>query len=448
MSFYLGKNKAGFEVTDTQLVDTPEGKRLRVETESFLRIKSFGFENTNTSKVTSWYSLEGDGPLTSYHSVEVEDGTRTVMRGERKGDKFEVTTKAGKTTTTRTIEPPRERLRDWLDREAWLESGPAEGARFEFFLTDLEQDDPNRPATVVYRRQQTLELDGAQRTVHVAQLIDDGVKAEAEFLGIRRILRLRVAGLMEARNEPEKQARAFGEATADISNLSIVRVATSMGDEPAALEEVVLHVEGLQDLAPPTDHRQRLERVADGVAKLHLTREARATKATPLTDEQRQQHLRAAPGIESDHETIRNQAAEIIGSVTDPVAKAALLQRWVHTTLEGAYDSNAESALLILEKGAGDCTEHARLFVALARAAGVPAREVGGLLYAEQAGPCFVWHAWAQIHDGHQWLGVDPAWDQVGVDAGHLCMTVDTSGFEYINVMSSLRLTVDRFTRR
>src|SRR5205807_1297290 len=74
----------------------------------------------------------------------------------------------------------------------------------------------------------------------------------------------------------------------------------------------------------------------------------------------------------------------------------------------------------VLENKAGDCTEHTLLFVALARAAGLPAREVGGVAYVGGDEPAFGWHAWAEVHDGSQWVAVDPTWGQVFVDATHI----------------------------
>ena len=48
-------------------------------------------------------------------------------------------------------------------------------------------------------------------------------------------------------------------------------------------------------------------------------------------------------------------------------------------------------------------------------------REVGGVAYVNVRGrPLFGWHAWAEIHDGTQWVTVDPTWDQLNVDATHI----------------------------
>lgn len=75
----------------------------------------------------------------------------------------------------------------------------------------------------------------------------------------------------------------------------------------------------------------------------------------------------------------------------------------------GAFDllSNPNSSL---------CLEFTDLFIAMARAAGIPARAVVGYVYrADNTHPAFsenLLHTWAQYYDGKKniWLMVDPTW--------------------------------------
>jgi transglutaminase-like putative cysteine protease len=67
----------------------------------------------------------------------------------------------------------------------------------------------------------------------------------------------------------------------------------------------------------------------------------------------------------------------------------------------------------------GDCTEHSVLFVGLARAAGLPAREVAGLVYVGGKDYGFYFHQWAKVWLG-EWVQVDPTFDQFAVDATHI----------------------------
>ncbi len=98
---------------------------------------------------------------------------------------------------------------------------------------------------------------------------------------------------------------------------------------------------------------------------------------------------------------------------------------WVYETLEPSYARNAPTALDVLSRMAGDCTEHALVFTALARALGIPSRVVGGVMYCGDELGAFAWHAWAEIHDGARWITIDPTWNQMPVDATHIKLDED-----------------------
>jgi transglutaminase-like putative cysteine protease len=80
-----------------------------------------------------------------------------------------------------------------------------------------------------------------------------------------------------------------------------------------------------------------------------------------------------------------------------------------------AYPSDLSAAALARD-GAGDCGAFSALFVALCRAAGVPARVVLGAWDSVTMAP----HAWAEFHvPGHGWIGSDPSGGLVhGVPSG------------------------------
>jgi transglutaminase-like putative cysteine protease len=108
--------------------------------------------------------------------------------------------------------------------------------------------------------------------------------------------------------------------------------------------------------------------------------------------------------------------------------------------------ANGSTTLQILDNLGGDCTEHTLLFVSLARAVGIPAREVGGLAYPDIGRPVFGWHAWAEIHDGRQWVSVDPTWGEFYVDATHIKFQEGSDDFAWMNVAGKIKLRVLRLT--
>jgi hypothetical protein len=73
----------------------------------------------------------------------------------------------------------------------------------------------------------------------------------------------------------------------------------------------------------------------------------------------------------------------------------------------------------VLDSLEGDCTEHSILFIGLARAAGLPAREVAGLVYVQGTQPGFYFHQWAKVWVG-KWIDVDPTFNQPLADVTHI----------------------------
>ncbi len=92
-----------------------------------------------------------------------------------------------------------------------------------------------------------------------------------------------------------------------------------------------------------------------------------------------------------------------------PLTKASMLSRALHERMEYAPGSTtvATTAAEAYAQGTGVCQDYAHILIALLRAQGIPARYVVGLMIGEGAT-----HAWAEIHDGIRWRGVDPTNDR------------------------------------
>lgn len=130
-------------------------------------------------------------------------------------------------------------------------------------------------------------------------------------------------------------------------------------------------------------------------------------------------HLAAEPLLPADHPRLRSLAAEVLGGERDGLVAARRLAEWVHAYLEKVPSAGVPDALAVLDAGRGDCNEHAMLFTALARAAGVPARVVAGLVFIDGR---FVYHAWSEVRGAVGWLPVDPALGQFPADATHIAL--------------------------
>ncbi len=137
----------------------------------------------------------------------------------------------------------------------------------------------------------------------------------------------------------------------------------------------------------------------------------------PATDTALARWLQPEPLIQSRDPRIAAQARLIVG-VRDrsPARTAELLTHWVHANLRREVTEKVPSAEQVLETRRGDCNDAATLYVALARATGLPARTVSGLIYLQGR---FYYHAWAEVYLGG-WVAVDPTFDQYPADAAHL----------------------------
>ena len=127
--------------------------------------------------------------------------------------------------------------------------------------------------------------------------------------------------------------------------------------------------------------------------------------------------LAASAYIQANHPDIQAKAKEILEGEVNSWRAAEKLCRWVYTSINDKKMSGGfGSSLTALESRSGDCTEHTVLFIALARAAGIPARICSGIVFAKDA---FYYHFWPEVYVG-RWVQMDPTLDQVVADANHI----------------------------
>lgn len=152
------------------------------------------------------------------------------------------------------------------------------------------------------------------------------------------------------------------------------------------------------------------------------------------------QELESTPLIQSNDPRIIEQARRIAGGSTDPVVVAQRLTEWVYGELEKNVTLSVPSALQVLEARSGDCNEHTVLYVALARALGLPTRTAVGLVHIRGS---FYYHAWPEVWLG-EWVAADPTLGQYPADASHLRFLIGglARQVELIRLIGRLQLEV------
>ena len=120
-------------------------------------------------------------------------------------------------------------------------------------------------------------------------------------------------------------------------------------------------------------------------------------------------YLQPTQFLEVDDPEVRRLAQEITSGKETPFDKAKAIMDWVYTNLEKRGSVTIPTAKQVLRDRYGDCNEHATLYAALARAAGIPTDIVVGLVYQ---GDGFYYHAWNISWLGNGWIPVDPVYGE------------------------------------
>jgi hypothetical protein len=144
-----------------------------------------------------------------------------------------------------------------------------------------------------------------------------------------------------------------------------------------------------------------------------LVRASSESKVQKLSDA----YLKPADKIESDAPEIKVQAKTLASGTKSQEELARVLASWTADWLKDSIDDGG-SAVESFKSKSGNCQTHARLYTALARAAGIPTRFVSGLVHLEGKG--FLYHSWAESFIGDHWVSVDPAYNQLPADPTHL----------------------------
>jgi hypothetical protein len=439
---YVAGKKTGWVIDEVKLGKYAGKDVLLSTTESYTRVKFDGVENVSLEKVTLAYSLEGVGPIVHAEVYKKEDGKVLAREAFRQGKRLRIVTKQDGRTLTRTVDLPKDTLQAQLKLEAWLRAPRKAGDTFTKHSVNWDDAEVDDKEIYTFVGKKNLLIDGTITPAFAVEISVNGGKMKADVLPDGRPVYGLVGGIESIRLEKEAVARTMGPVV-DLLDAASVFLDRDLG--PARnVDALVLELTGLGDFKMPASHRQAIKPGKDSV-RLELRRDFRVKEALPLTKEETARYTGTSPRLQCDEKSIIEQAKKIVGDEKDPFRAGRRIEAWVFKTLKKAYDSNSDTALQVLDHKAGACQEHALLFVSLARAAGVPAREVGGLAYVkagQQAKPLFGWHAWAEFHDGRQWVSVDPTWHQVFVDGTHIKLSEGSRDQAWANIVGKLKVKV------
>ena len=201
-----------------------------------------------------------------------------------------------------------------------------------------------------------------------------------------------------------------------IYDFSLVRVQPPIKD-PGKLTGLVVEISDWNDALPLLQGGgQQVEKRGNGRVVFKTgSLVPISTESPPQKSEEWQ--LKPADKIESDAPEIKDQARLLSEGVKSQDKLVKVLASWTADWLKDTIDDGGSAAESFRLKS-GNCQTHARLYTALARAAGIPTRFVSGLVHLEGKG--FLYHSWAESFIDGRWVSVDPTYNQLPADPTHL----------------------------
>jgi hypothetical protein len=190
-------------------------------------------------------------------------------------------------------------------------------------------------------------------------------------------------------------------------------------DDPAYFAAEARLIDGDVHAALLTTPRQRVHAGEEEWVTLEVRRDTPPVSPLPFPQASgaHADLLAATVYVEADDAAIMEQALSLTASAGHSWAAIERINRWVYAHIrDKTLDKGFATARQTLDSGIGDCTEHTMLAVSLARAAGIPARILAGVVWQRDA---FYYHFWYEAYVG-EWIALDPTLGQTPADARHI----------------------------
>ena len=433
---YLNGAKIGW--MNSQVSGTSEAVTVKVRMEA--RISGMGTVSQIDLEEERTYRAS-DGLMVGVDFTQSAATGAVTIKGKLVGEALQLEVTAGEVTTGKSA-PARESLRDVLLLHK-LVAAPQVGSSSEGVRFDPSALKLLKVTHTVNAIEKRLFGGVEVSTVEVTSVYPEMGMTESSWYDTSgKLLETKVGGFFVARLEPRDVAKR-AEYQQDLLISAVVKTPKPI-DNAESLAGLEVLFEGFGDFEFPASPRQ-VAKKAGGRTTLVLTRDEEPPVVSLKVKEPTTEYIAPTPFIQSEAAEIVETAWRTIGNAKDRWTAVQRLVPFVYSHIRDEYVAAFSNAMEALKSGRGDCTEHSVLFVALARAVGIPARTAVGIAYWP-AGQGFGWHAWAEVKIGEKWYAVDPTWNQPIADATHIKLAQGGPAEQARVVMLLGRLKVTRVT--
>ncbi|HET6956592.1 MAG TPA: transglutaminase-like domain-containing protein [Vicinamibacterales bacterium] len=447
--YYRGE-KIGFTVSQT----VAEDSGFVLEEDGRLQMAMLGATTSATIRTTAHVDK-----TFALHAFEfsLDPGTGPIeVRGRIDGRRLslDVKTAGGTRSEVRELDEPPALSLNVSRRLA--NGGLVAGAKYQWMVFDPATLRNSRVNIEVGRRELVRSAGSAPLPAFRVETEFSGLKTSSWITDTGEVVREESPlGLITVRESADRARASAVSRGMQVDMLEAAAVAPRLRTpipEPRDVRMMRIRLAGV-DLSP-LELDGGAQRLTGDVLEL---RDPRSLKpGAPDPDAERA--LASETFIESDAPEVMEEATKAVTGVSGARARAERLTRYVNALLDKKPTVSLPSAREVLRTKVGDCNEHTVLYVAMARALGIPARIAVGLVYIHGA---FYYHAWPEVYleetgaggsgtgaKGSRapngfWLPVDPTLNQFPADATHL--RVARGGLDKQTVVLPLmgRLTMD-----
>ena len=407
--YYRG-DKIGY--ASQSIKPTPAGYQLADD--SLLRLNLLGTTQTATTRLSM--DVDKEWLLESFDFDLQSNDVRFKTRGKVVPGKLQLAIESAGITTTQEIvlkQPPY--LLAAL--KPLIATQQLEPGKEHFFSTFDPATLSQQVTSVVIEAREQIRVGGkTEPSIRLRQTFK-GLSVVSWIDGQGRTLKEESPAGFALQRASERDAKSLDGSRSvplDMIAQTAIPVSTSIA-QPESKTLLRLRLTGVQLVNFALNQgRQKLTNNELEIRREKVSRQA--SYRIPLGDRRFNSFLQPTVFLQSDHPKIRDLVRQILGGETDAHKAALRLKDWVYKEIRKQPTVSIPNALEVLRTRKGDCNEHTVLFNALARAAGIPARTVVGVVYLRGA---FYYHAWSEVWLG-DWISLDSVLNQFPADVTHI----------------------------
>ncbi len=415
---YIQGKKVGYSRSKIVSGD-PNDSCYLAKTKIHMQLKALNQKEDITIEISMNFN---DKPPYAFQHALVSTSSNSINKSRveiiKKDEGFEAITSSGGEKQINKIPTIDFTLEDFFTPKQWIKQNPNIGDKISIYNFD--------PSTLMNYIFHYEIISKKETTINGVNMNYYDIKATSTINDSPDVLTLdnkgnalffTVDGRIEFRIEDEASAKDL-EYSEDLFVKGMALIDKPLGD-PSKIQSLV--VELLGKSAPNIKNGPNQSVIFNDKMDFYTLKAGPEHGKQPeITPEDIEKNVEETINYPIKHDKINEIAKKAIKGARTEEGKVNCLVNFVKDFIQDEISIGKQTVFEIISEKKGDCSEHALLFTTLARAVGIPAREVSGLSYMGDKTLAFGPHAWNEVLLDGKWVTVDPISGQINVDPLHI----------------------------